>query len=169
MAQASYLSTHILNTARGGPAVSVAIKLWRLEPAPVLLARTITDQDGRAIDPLLPEDSFILGRYELRFHVGAYFHAQGLAADPGYLDVVPVRVTLAAGQGALPRPAALLALELHDLSRLMIPAALQALHPETGALHGQVKGISGGGDGRRYHDRGRAPRRGSGAGRARRR
>lgn len=77
MAQASYLSTHILNTARGGPAVGVTVELWRLQPAPVLLARTITDQDGRAIDPLLPEESFIPGRYELRFHVGAYFHAQG--------------------------------------------------------------------------------------------
>ena len=60
---------------------------------------TVTTKDGRNADPLLPEAGFIPGRYELRFHVGAYFADAGLASDPPYLDVVPVRIHLAAGQG----------------------------------------------------------------------
>ena len=99
MAHDSYLSTHILDTARGRPGAGVTVELWRLDPEPVQIATTVTDRDGRGATPLLPEAGFVPGRYELRFHIGAYFQAAGLAADPPYLDVVPVRVTLAAGQG----------------------------------------------------------------------
>ncbi len=99
MAESSYLSTHVLNTARGIPAEGVALELHRIDPDPALLRRTVTDRDGRPAEPLLPEASFVPGRYELRFHIGAYFAALGLASDPPYLDVVPVRVFLAAGQG----------------------------------------------------------------------
>jgi 5-hydroxyisourate hydrolase len=99
MAQDSYLSTHILNTAKGGPAAGVTVELWRLEPDPAHIITTVTDKDGRASQPLLPEAGFVPGRYELRFHMGAYFQGSGLAADPAYLDVVPVRVWLAPGQG----------------------------------------------------------------------
>ncbi len=95
----SYLTTHVLDTARGRPAEGLAVELHRLDPQPALLCRTVTDRDGKARDPLLPEDRFVPGRYELRFHLGAHFAALGLAADPAYLDVVPVRVFLAAGQG----------------------------------------------------------------------
>jgi 5-hydroxyisourate hydrolase len=96
---ASYLTTHMLDTARGRPAAGLTVELHRLDPEPALLCRTVTDGDGKARDPLLPEDRFVPGRYELRFHVGAHFAGLGLAADPTYLDVVPVRVFLAAGQG----------------------------------------------------------------------
>ena len=99
MAQDSYLSTHMLNTAQGIPAEGVAVELWRLEPEPVLLARSVTTADGRTRDPLLPEAAFIPGLHELRFAVGDYFERRGLAGDAGYLDVVPVRIRLAAGQG----------------------------------------------------------------------
>jgi 5-hydroxyisourate hydrolase len=99
MAQASYLSTHVLNTARGIPAEGVVLELLRLDPDPAPIRRTITDRDGRPAEPLLPEEGFVPGHYELRFHIGAYFAALGLASDPPYLDVVPVRVFLAGGQG----------------------------------------------------------------------
>lgn len=95
----SYLTTHLLDTASGRPAAGVTVELWRLEPEPERLVTTVTDADGRARDPLLPAAGFVPGRYELRFHVGAYFRAAGLAAEPSYLEVVPVRVNLAAGQG----------------------------------------------------------------------
>ena len=37
-----------------------------------------------------------VGVVELRFHVGDYFRAQGLAlAEPPFLDVVPVRFAIA--------------------------------------------------------------------------
>ena len=98
---ASYLSTHVLDTARGVPAEGVAIELHRVRPDGALeaLRRTVTDRDGRASDPLLPEAGFVAGRYELHFHVGEYFTRHGLAADPPFHDVVKVRVHLAERQG----------------------------------------------------------------------
>jgi 5-hydroxyisourate hydrolase len=95
----SYISTHMLNTARGIPAAGVVIEFWRMAPAPTLLVRTETDADGKARDPLLAEEDFIPGRHELRFFVGDYFRSQGLAEDPAYLDVVVVSVGLRPGQG----------------------------------------------------------------------
>lgn len=95
----SYLSTHMLNTAEGRPAEGVGIELWRLEPEPVLLCRTVTTADGRNEAALLPEVTLIPGLYELRFAVGAYFQARGLTPAESYLDIVPVRIRLAAGQG----------------------------------------------------------------------
>lgn len=95
----SYLSTHMLNTAEGRPAEGVGIELWRLEPEPALLCRTVTTADGRNAAALLPEAELIPGLHELRFAVGAYFQARGLTSAEGYLDIVPVRIRLAAGQG----------------------------------------------------------------------
>ena len=94
----SVLSTHVLNVAQGVPAEGGSVELWRLHPAEDLVGRTTTSADGRAVDPLLPQKSFVPGRYELRFGVGDYFRSRGLGAEPPYLDVVPVRVFLAEGQ-----------------------------------------------------------------------
>ena len=85
----SVLSTHVLNHAQGIPAEGVAVELWRLEPREELVLRTTTTADGRTAEPLLPHAAFEPGRYELRFALGAYFGARGLAADPPFHDVVP--------------------------------------------------------------------------------
>ena len=51
-----------------------------------------TNQDGRLDQPLLEGAAFQPGRYELLFHVGDYFRAQGVTlADPAFLDIVPIR------------------------------------------------------------------------------
>jgi 5-hydroxyisourate hydrolase len=99
MAETNILSTHVLNAAQGVPAEGVSVELWRLDPAEQLLVRTATNADGRASDPLLPPGAFQPGRYELRFGIGEYFRGRGLAADPPFLDVVPVRFFLADGRG----------------------------------------------------------------------
>lgn len=94
----SALTTHVLDTANGVPAAGMAVELWRIEPeGPVLVTARVTNADGRTDTPLMDTASFRPGRYELRFAVGAYFAARG--ADPGFLDVVTVRVGLTAGQG----------------------------------------------------------------------
>ena len=98
MAEQSILSTHVLNVAQGVPAEGVSVELWRLHPAEELVVRTTTSADGRAVDPLLPADGFVPGRYELRFAIGDYFRGRGLGAEPPFLDVVPVRVFIAEGQ-----------------------------------------------------------------------
>ncbi|WP_270936030.1 hydroxyisourate hydrolase [Falsiroseomonas oryzae] len=92
--KASALTTHILDTAAGRPAQGVLVELYRLDPAgAVKVTERVTNADGRTDAPLLTAESFVAGRYELRFHVGAYF------GGAGFLDVVPIAVRLEAGQG----------------------------------------------------------------------
>jgi 5-hydroxyisourate hydrolase len=91
------LSTHVLDTAAGCPAVGVAVELWRMGADPVLVAGAITNADGRTDAPLLASADFQPGRYELRFAIGAYFRARGEAHC--FLDVVALNVGLLEGQG----------------------------------------------------------------------
>ena len=55
----------------------------------------ITNPDGRPDKPLLEGAAFEPGTYELIFHVGDYFLAQGMTlADPPFLDIVPLRFAI---------------------------------------------------------------------------
>ena len=52
------------------------------------------------MQPLIAGRPVPIGRYELRFSVGDYFAAQGVPlADPPFLDVVPVRFSVAEPKG----------------------------------------------------------------------
>jgi 5-hydroxyisourate hydrolase len=93
------LSTHVLNTAEGIPAEGMAVELWRMDPAPVLVVSRRTNADGRTDGPLMSAAEFQAGRYELRFAVADYFRARGQGAEVPYLDVVTLAVGLSAGQG----------------------------------------------------------------------
>jgi 5-hydroxyisourate hydrolase len=97
-----YLTTHVLDTARGRPAEGMRIELHRLEGgARTALAETRTNADGRTDAPILPQDAFAPGTYELTFHVGAYHGgsagrgAGGEAGEGGgFLDAVPIRFAM---------------------------------------------------------------------------
>ncbi len=95
------LSTHVLDTVKGGPARGVRITLTRLDGASrEPLKAVLTNADGRTDEPLLIGDSYRPGRYELEFHMGDYFAAAGAAqASPPFLDVVPIRFTIAEADG----------------------------------------------------------------------
>jgi 5-hydroxyisourate hydrolase len=88
-----YLTTHVLDTARGCPAAGLAIDLYRIENGTrVHLARKVTNDDGRTDGPILPKGAFAVGTYELEFHAGAYLDATGTPLEvPRFLDVVPIR------------------------------------------------------------------------------
>lgn len=88
-----YLTTHVLDTARGCPAAGLAIDLYRIEDgARVHLGRMVTNADGRTDSPILPKDEFAPGLYELEFHAGAYLDASGTPPEsPRFLDIVPIR------------------------------------------------------------------------------
>jgi 5-hydroxyisourate hydrolase len=84
-----YLTTHVLDTARGCPAAGLKIELYRLERGERTHLRTLTtNADGRTDAPILPEAEFATGTYELVFHAGAYL---GEAGTPPFLDEVPIR------------------------------------------------------------------------------
>ncbi|MDF0601997.1 hydroxyisourate hydrolase [Psychromarinibacter sp. C21-152] len=92
-----FLTTHVLDTARGQPAAGLKILLYRLEgESRALLAETVTNADGRTDSPILPEDGFETGTYELVFHAGDYLRNAGRAgAEPLFLDQVPIRFGMA--------------------------------------------------------------------------
>lgn len=88
-----FLTTHVLDTARGCPAQGVAIWLYRVSGnSHRKIAETVTNADGRTDGPILPEGKFKIGSYELIFHAGDYLRAQGIAeGELLFLDQVPIR------------------------------------------------------------------------------
>ena len=87
------LSTHVLDTSAGRPGAGVRVVLRR---DGAVLVDTRTNVDGRTDKPLLEGAAFQPGAYELTFHIGDYFRAQGTAiADPPFLDIVPLNFTIA--------------------------------------------------------------------------
>jgi len=95
------LSTHILDTASGRPAAGVRVVLREIgASAEGLLLETVTNADGRTDKPLLAGAPLRIGRYQLEFHVGAYFAAKRVAAaEPPFLGVVPIRFAIAEPEG----------------------------------------------------------------------
>jgi 5-hydroxyisourate hydrolase len=94
---AGFLTTHVLDTARGCPAEGVRIDLFRLDGAGrEKVAETVTNADGRTDAPILPAGRFATGTWELVFHAGDYLRATGQAgAAPLFLDEVPIRFGMA--------------------------------------------------------------------------
>ena len=79
----SAVTTHVLDAARGRPAEGVPVRLERWSTsatpeAPVLVAESATDADGRVRElgpPALPA-----GDYRLVFDTGSYFRGLGTAS-----------------------------------------------------------------------------------------
>lgn len=90
---AGYLTTHVLDTARGCPAEGLRIVLYRLNgDTRTELADLTTNSDGRTDRQILPQDQFVTGTYELLFFAGDYLRATGQnGAEPLFLDQVPIR------------------------------------------------------------------------------
>ena len=88
-----YLTTHVLDTARGCPAEGVRIALYRVTgDTRERLAETVTNADGRTDAPILPAERFETGTFELVFFAGDYLRATGQAeGDILFLDEVPIR------------------------------------------------------------------------------
>ncbi len=95
------LSTHVLDNHAGRPAQGVAIELHELDAGGErLIVRAATNADGRTDPPLIGGRPVPIARYELRFHMGAYFAARGVAlTEPPFLDVVPLRFAVAEPEG----------------------------------------------------------------------
>ena len=92
-----YLTTHVLDTARGCPAAGIAITLYRVSGnSHRKIAEAVTNADGRTDSPILPQDAFKTGQYELIFHCGDYLRQHGLSSDdPLFLEDVPIRFGMA--------------------------------------------------------------------------
>jgi 5-hydroxyisourate hydrolase len=91
------LSTHVLDTAHGRPGNGVRVELYAVEGATRRLVKTdITNPDGRCNAPLMEGDAMQPGQYELVFHAGDYFAAQGVKlAEPRFLDRIVIAFGIA--------------------------------------------------------------------------
>ncbi len=88
-----FLTTHVLDTARGTPASAMAIQLYRLDGDTRHLLNSLhTNEDGRTDSPILPQEDFKPGLYELDFAAGAYLdRLEGEAKKHRFLDRITIR------------------------------------------------------------------------------
>lgn len=88
-----YLTTHVLDTARGCPAEGLEIRLFRINGETRHHLKTlVTNADGRTDTQILPTGEFETGVYELVFLAGWYLDANDVTAEnPRFLDVIPIR------------------------------------------------------------------------------
>jgi 2-oxo-4-hydroxy-4-carboxy-5-ureidoimidazoline decarboxylase len=95
------LSTHVLDTHAGRPAVGIAIELYEFAGERAhRIATATTNADGRTDQPLIGGRPLPIGRYELRFAVGDHFRSRGIEqGDPPFLDIVPLRFSIAEPEG----------------------------------------------------------------------
>ena len=96
------LSTHVLDTYSGKPGEGIAVELLTVPQSgpPVVLARAVTNADGRTDKPLIADQPIPVATYELRFAVGPYFTAKGAKLpNPPFLDTIPLRFSVAEPEG----------------------------------------------------------------------
>ena len=88
-----YLTTHVLDTALGGPAAGLKIELFKVgREHKALLNVLFTNEDGRTDTHILPAGVFETGTYELLFHAGEYLDRTGAQSEaPRFLDIIPLR------------------------------------------------------------------------------
>jgi 2-oxo-4-hydroxy-4-carboxy-5-ureidoimidazoline decarboxylase len=101
------LSTHVLDTHSGKPAVGVPIELVELSALGEsrIVTRTLTNRDGRTDQPLIGGRPVPVGDYELRFKVAEYFASKNVPlSDPPFLDSIPLRFSVADPEGHLHVP-----------------------------------------------------------------
>ena len=92
------LTTHILDTARGGPANDVEVTLFgSTDDGRVKIKTVRTNTDGRCDEPLLQASEMQQGYYELEFHIEPYFkRTNPVKADElPFLDRVSIRFAVA--------------------------------------------------------------------------
>jgi 2-oxo-4-hydroxy-4-carboxy-5-ureidoimidazoline decarboxylase len=101
------LSTHVLDTHSGKPAAGISVVLTELSNLGEarVIARAVTNSDGRTDQPLIGGRPVPIGRYELMFSVGAYFAARNVPmSDPPFLDQIPLRFSVSDPEGNLHVP-----------------------------------------------------------------
>ena len=92
MFEQGYLTTHILDTAKGCPAEGVSIELYRVEGGSrKLMTTTVTNDDGRTDQPIIPKGELSTGVYELVFSIGNYFKDSVPDSEYPFVDTVPIR------------------------------------------------------------------------------
>ena len=91
-----YLSTHVLDSAHGRPGKGIRVDLFAMAEQRTLLKTVYTNDDGRCDEPLLENEDFKQGVYELVFFTTDYFRSQGVELpEPAFLGEVVIRFGVA--------------------------------------------------------------------------
>ncbi|WP_315837703.1 2-oxo-4-hydroxy-4-carboxy-5-ureidoimidazoline decarboxylase [Bradyrhizobium prioriisuperbiae] len=101
------LSTHVLDTHSGKPAAGIPIELIEICALGKnrVIARAVTNADGRTDQPLIHGRPLPIGQYELSFCTGLYFAKKQVPlSDPPFLDRIPIRFAIAEPEGHLHVP-----------------------------------------------------------------
>ena len=101
------LSTHVLDTHSGKPAEGIPIELVELSTLGTsrIVARAVTNADGRTDQPLIGGRPVPIGHYQLTFGVAGYFATRQVPmSDPPFLDQVPLRFAVSEPEGHLHVP-----------------------------------------------------------------
>jgi 5-hydroxyisourate hydrolase len=90
------LTTHVLDTVRGTPGKNIRVELYRINDTGETLIKTVTtNHDGRTDSPILNDEEFKSGKYQLVFHTAEYFKAHNVELDDTpFLDDVVIRFGL---------------------------------------------------------------------------
>ena|SRR5260221_14500198 len=89
------ISVHAVDVTRGVPAHGMTVEVFALAPTRRRIAEGRLSAAG-ALDHAIVAERLPAGAYEVVFHAGAFFTAQGVAqADPPFLADVPFRFTVA--------------------------------------------------------------------------
>ncbi|MDI1258689.1 hydroxyisourate hydrolase [Aquabacterium sp.] len=92
------LTTHVLDTVHGHPAVGMSVTLYVMQGEWALIKQARTNADGRLDAPLLAGHDLVPGRYRLVFDVEAYFRQKGVdLPKPAFLGQVPLDFGIADG------------------------------------------------------------------------
>jgi 2-oxo-4-hydroxy-4-carboxy-5-ureidoimidazoline decarboxylase len=101
------LSSHVLDNHSGKPAAGISVVLTELSDLGEsrVVARAVTNLDGRTDQPLIGGRPVPIGRYELMFRVGEYFAGRNVPmAEPPFLDQIPLRFSVSDPEGHLHVP-----------------------------------------------------------------
>ena len=90
------LTMHAVDTFHGSAATGLRIDFSRFDGETYVPIRSfVVNANGRADEPLLIDDSYRSGRYEMLLHVDEYFAAKGARLPrPAFLSKVPVRLQI---------------------------------------------------------------------------
>ncbi|MBE7249325.1 MAG: hydroxyisourate hydrolase [Actinomycetospora chiangmaiensis] len=89
------ISVHAVDVAEGCPAIGLRVTITARDGAsPRLVAEGVIGPSGSFDHPVVQGIGIAAGSYEVVFHLGAYFTAQG-RPGPHFLDEVPFRFSIA--------------------------------------------------------------------------
>jgi 5-hydroxyisourate hydrolase len=91
------LTMHAIDTHNGSPGAGMKVQLSKHDGTDYRVLRRIeTNRGGRTDEPLLVDQAYQAGRYELLLQVEDYFAARGTTLPkPNFLAQVPVRFLIA--------------------------------------------------------------------------